>query len=101
MVSTDDPSQKAVSIGAALFFLKEVVIARAARFDYGTKITVTVSKEAKELGRRKVYTATDGKQRTRGGTSLSLDDDYLHVLMVDDGNYRMGTDRQARSDPAG
>lgn len=39
IISADEPSKKAVSEGAALFYIKDSVIARATRFDFGIQTT--------------------------------------------------------------
>ncbi|GAA5871101.1 hypothetical protein JCM1840_007590 [Sporobolomyces johnsonii] len=68
LIHADEPARKAVAEGAALFYVKDAVIARAARFDYGIEIHQR-SAYPKEAGFREMYRGYDGQTRFHGGWS--------------------------------
>ncbi|KAL8277738.1 hypothetical protein RQP46_009860 [Phenoliferia psychrophenolica] len=64
LVHTDEPAMKAVAEGAALFYIKDSVVARAARVAYGKQIHVPVSvlpeSERANLEGRDTFEDVDG-----------------------------------------
>lgn len=38
MITSDEPSKKAVAEGAALFYVRDAVVARASRYTFGTNV---------------------------------------------------------------
>ncbi|KAL8283908.1 hypothetical protein RQP46_005340 [Phenoliferia psychrophenolica] len=69
IVTADEPSKKAVSEGASLFYIKDCVIARATRFDFGIQTTRKFSQWGDLALGRPVFTAVDGQKRIDGGWS--------------------------------
>ncbi|GAA5915558.1 hypothetical protein JCM5296_007282 [Sporobolomyces johnsonii] len=69
LIHADEPARKAVAEGAALFYVKDAVVARAARFDYGNRVNQPASDYLKQAAFREVYTGIDGRKRVRGGWS--------------------------------
>lgn len=64
IITADEPSKKAVAEGAALFYIKDFVVARATRFDFGIQTTRKLSSNSESALGRKVYRAVDGEQRS-------------------------------------
>ncbi|KAL8277752.1 hypothetical protein RQP46_009874 [Phenoliferia psychrophenolica] len=64
-VHADEPAIKAVAEGAALFHINESVVARVARFAYGTEINLPVSR-CQDLEGRETYEGIDGVSKVRG-----------------------------------
>ncbi|GAA5916449.1 hypothetical protein JCM5296_006567 [Sporobolomyces johnsonii] len=69
LLHADEPSKKAVAEGAALFYVRNTVTARAAHFDYGIGIGYPASTHVAQAGSRPVYTSPSGKRLISGGWS--------------------------------
>ncbi|GAA5915562.1 hypothetical protein JCM5296_007284 [Sporobolomyces johnsonii] len=70
LLHADEPSKKAVAEGAALFYVRDTVTARAAHFDYGVGIAHPASTHMAQAGYRLACALLDGKRYISGGRRL-------------------------------
>ncbi|GAA5916446.1 hypothetical protein JCM5296_006566 [Sporobolomyces johnsonii] len=86
LLHADEPSKKAVAEGAALFYVRDTVTARAAHFDYGIRIERQASMYMDQAGSRRVHTWPSGDKYILGGQSIGADElisnDYSREVKV-------------------